>query len=103
MRKHKAKLQESYVWLSYSDLATGLMISFIMFYLVNSRKNESNKEFMMQAIKPVSNARDSFNKVNENVVRIVTESGVCEGALIKNLKHQPDTIRITFKQDNKSW
>lgn len=100
MKRQTKKQQENYVWLSYSDLSTGLMISFILIFVV---MNKNNKDYIDEAIEPVVKAREAFNKVNENVVKIVTAKGVCVGAVITSLEHQPDTIRINFNGEKRSW
>jgi outer membrane protein OmpA-like peptidoglycan-associated protein len=96
MSKHRKKTQENYVWLSYSDLATGLMISFILIFIVTNKKTQGY-------VNDVLKARSAFNKVNKRVVEIITKKKVCDGAIIRQIEDRSETIRISFKDGSKSW
>ena len=101
MSKKVKKTQENFVWLSYSDLATGLMISFILIFIVMDKKNT---DFMKDAIEPVVDARRAFNKVNELVIKLIKRKKVCNGAVITSRPGQPETIQIMYKEGWKnSW
>ena len=101
MSKKVNKQQENFVWLSYSDLATGLMISFVLIFVVMNKKNT---DFMKDIIEPVVDARRAFNKVNELVIKLIQKKKVCSGAVITSRSGQPETIQITYKEGWKnSW
>ena len=101
MNKKNKKGEDSFVWLSYSDLSTGLMISFILIFIVTENKNTN---FMKSAIEPVVEAREAFNKTNEVVIKLVRKKNRCKGAVITSRSGYPDTIQITYKEGRKnSW
>ncbi|MBT4792009.1 MAG: hypothetical protein HON90_10590, partial [Halobacteriovoraceae bacterium] len=56
MSKYQKKKQENFVWLSYADLSTGLMISFVLIFLMLDKENSSYK-------RDAKNSFDGFKKV----------------------------------------
>ena len=94
MIKKRKKSQENFVWLSYSDLATGLMISFILVFMESHRK----------IVEPVKHSREAFNNVNEQVIKLIKREKNCKGAKISSRIDHPETIQIQYEsRKGKSW
>ena len=94
MTKRRKKTQENFVWLSYSDLATGLMISFILIFMESHRKT----------VEPVKNSREAFNSVNEQVIKLIKREKDCRGAKITSRIDHPETIQIQYESKRgSSW
>jgi len=99
----KKKKSESFVWTSYSDLMTGMMMCFVLILLYSMSRNDANNPDM----KTLENVRSSKGKVNSDFREIVKEinerfSYDCSGAKFEIPNKNVLAIRITF-QDNRSW
>ena len=101
MAMPKRKLYENFVWISYADLVTGVMISLALI-LVVTEKSKSN--FAERAIADVDKARRSFNKVNDAVIKLVNKKLDCRNVKVSKRDTQPQTIQITYREgDESSW
>ena len=66
--------------------------------------DKKNTDFMKDAIEPVVDARRSFNKVNELVIKLIKKKKVCNGTVITRRPGQPESIQIMYKEGWKnSW
>ena len=97
----KRKFHENFVWISYADLVTGIMISLALILVVTEK---SRSDYVDSAVKPVVEARHGFNKVNSAVIKLVKKKKVCRNVLISKRKGQPQTIQVTYREGTKdSW
>ena len=101
MGKKKESIQESFVWFSYADLATGLMISFILVFMI---VNKENAGAVKEYLEPARNSKEAFDKVNERIVQIIEKKEDCSGSEIDIRQGQPETIQVTYIEgDKRSW
>lgn len=86
-KKRLGKKQENFVWLSYADLSTGLMIVFILIFLSiisNDKTSAANQDL----------AKDSYDGINKRIIEIVKKSKECSGMNPRIRPGYPDTIQF---------
>lgn len=96
--------KEGFVWTSYSDLSTGLMMSFILIMLFYINQYADQEQVNKDA-EQVRASRDSIARVRKNFKEITQEMETksvkaCDGAIFKVLDKSM-VIRVTFS--NSGW
>ena len=114
MKPRRRAQQENFVWISYSDLSTSLMLCFILFFLValyernqekelaakNATKAEKNAEFAQTLTKEVYDARNAFIKslheIADQMVAQQNQNGCSE--VQWNVDEKNNSIQIFCNQ-----
>lgn len=95
MGKAVRKKQENFVWLSYADLSTGIMISFILILITFIDLTG----YSLDRVK----AKNKFDEINRRIVHIIADKKACNNAKIEVRPGQSDSIQVLFLNKKNSW
>ena len=109
MKKTQRKSKEGFVWTSYSDLSTGMMMSFVlmfMYALHEFKAKDSENEINKAKIAHVDSSQESAEKISKDYKKISEHmsnlSSDCSGVRFEIPDTNSIAIRVTFIS-NKAW
>lgn len=109
MKKTQRKSKDGFIWTSYSDLSTGMMMSFVlmlMYALHEFRAKDTENEVNKKKISHVDSSIESAKEINTEYKKITEQMATykadCSGVRFDIPNANSTSIRVTFIS-NKAW